>query len=70
MTVTAFDTYIPVTRFPQGIAQSVRALTGSTDAIPLYSGTVFLTSTGVDATTLATPVAGDDRPESNRAGRN
>lgn len=38
--------------------ENVVVLSGSTDVLPVKSGTIMLTTAGVDATTLAAPVAG------------
>lgn len=42
----------------RGQSAYVLKLSGATDAIPVNAGTVVVTSAGVDAMTLATPVAG------------
>jgi hypothetical protein len=58
MTVFSPSPYIPMTRFPGGTSDAVQVLTGATDAVKLYAGTVLLTRNGVDAATLALPIAG------------
>lgn len=44
--------------FPYGIVQNPVKAAGSADVIPVASGEVFVTATGVDAMTLALPRAG------------
>jgi len=60
----AFNSQVAPTRLPNGLIESVQGLTGSTDAIALKDGYVFVNSTGVDAMTLAQPIAGvaDSQP--------
>ena len=54
------------TRYPDGIAEGVFPLTGNADAIANFSGdgpqglgTFFVATAGVDAITLAAPLAGN-----------
>lgn len=60
-----FNTQVLPTVLPNGLIQARTTLTKSTDVIPLKAGYVFIASTGVDATTLAQPIAGstDAQPE-------
>ena len=64
MTTVSFQKNVSPTRLPAGLIQAAQILTGSTDAIKLFAGYVFIASTGVDATTLAQPIAGsaDSQP--------
>jgi hypothetical protein len=59
MAVTTFNSVIPVTRFPGGIAQSIQTYKGTADALKIYSGTALFIGTTIDAATLALPVAGN-----------
>jgi hypothetical protein len=58
MTVTAFNSVIPVTRFPGGIAEAIQSYKGTADALKIYAGTALFIGTSVDAATLALPIAG------------
>lgn len=48
----------PPTRFPSGTVENPVVAAGAADALPVASGCVFVTRAGVDAMTLAAPVAG------------
>lgn len=60
--MSALKTFVQLltapTRFPFGLVQSPVNASGSTDALPVASADVFVTTAGVDAMTLATPSAG------------
>jgi len=64
MSAPVFNSQVAPTRLPNGLIEAVQNLSGATDAIALKDGYVFVNSTGVDAMTLAQPIAGvaDSQP--------
>lgn len=47
-----------VTRFPYGVTKNPVVAPGATDALPVADAVVMVTRAGVNAMTLATPIAG------------
>lgn len=46
------------TRLPYGLVRGAYVAAGATDALPVRSSEIFVTTAGVNAMTLATPLAG------------